>query len=537
MKNKIKHIAAVTLTGSIMFFPSCTGSFENYNTDPTAISDSLQLIDCSNLRIPMSINQQGVYFNYDWGSGKNWPYQIMQSLSMDTFSGYMHDCTPFNGGTNNSDYNLMDNWNASFWQNTYSYIAPSVLKLEEKSVKDNPGFYGVTKILKVELMHRVSDIYGPIIYTNFGDSKTGSMPDSQKKAYYAFFADLDLAISKLDQRIKENPAAYSIEVGRVDFLTGPSGSYQQWIKFANSLRLRLAIRIASIDQTKGKEEALKALSNKYGVFEDVDDIIAVSTTKGYTNPVGEINRSWNELNMNANMESILNGYQDPRMKKFFEPAANTKCPENDRYRGIRQGTCFTESDYRNNSKPAISQNTDAILMTAAEVWFLRAEAALRGWTSESVSENYKSGIETSFAQWKVKGSAAYLASDNVARDFVDLIDPTNNITAVCKVSPKWDDSATNEVKLEKIITQKWIAIYPEGCEAWAEQRRTGYPRLFPVKKNNSGGKIDTKIMIRRLNFPTDIIKGAADQYAKLTEYLGGPDTGGTRLWWDTGKNF
>ena len=69
------------------------------------------------------------------------------------------------------------------------------------------------------------------------------------------------------------------------------------------------------------------------------------------------------------------------------------------------------------------------------------------------------------------------------------------------LSPAWDEEASRETKLEKIITQKWIACYPEGCEAWAEQRRTGYPRLFPVLVNKSNGKIDTRTMIRRLNFP------------------------------------
>jgi len=109
--------------------------------------------------------------------------------------------------------------------------------------------------------------------------------------------------------------------------------------------------------------------------------------------------------------------------------------------------------------------------------------------------------------------------------------------ALCLVSPAWDEEASRETKLEKIITQKWIACYPEGCEAWAEQRRTGYPRLFPVLVNKSNGKIDTRTMIRRLNFPVSIISGNPAQYSALCEYLGGPDTGGTRLWWDTGVNF
>ena len=106
------------------------------------------------------------------------------------------------------------------------------------------------------------------------------------------------------------------------------------------------------------------------------------------------------------------------------------------------------------------------------------------------------------------------------------------------MSPRWDESASAEIKLERIITQKWIAMYPEGCEARAEQRRTGYPRLFPVRYNHSKGQsIDTETMIRRLPYPATLETSDPEQYAALVKALGGPDDGGTRLWWDTGRNF
>ena len=121
-------------------------------------------------------------------------------------------------------------------------------------------------------------------------------------------------------------------------------------------------------------------------------------------------------------------------------------------------------------------DTDAVLMTAAEVWFLRAEAALRGWTDEDAERCYRNGVAASFAQWQLSGAESYLGSDAMAADYHDPVDPGNDIAARCRVSPRWDAAADAELKLERIITQKWIAMYPEGCEAWAEQRRTGYPR-------------------------------------------------------------
>lgn len=515
---------------------SCTKHFQDINTDQSGITDEDMAVDFNNLGIPLGIIQQGIYFNYDFGKGKNWPYQLMQNLNADMFSGYMHDYKPHNGGSSNSDYNLQEGWNGTNWGYTYAYILPQIDKLEDSTQINYPGVYAITKILKVEIMHRISDVYGPIIYTMFGNEEGLYLADTQKEAYYAFFQDLDTASDLINvflQTKKQIP-----DISAFDILL--DGNYTSWLKFANSLRMRLAIRIAMADPEKARSEFLKAFNDPYGVFETAKDRLVVSTKNGYQNPLGEINRVWNEVYMNASMESILNGYEDPRREFFFEPCTggvNDLEPHNI-YKGIRQGTCFSHLLYASHSKIYVEQSTEPILMTAAEVWFLRAEAALRGWTTESVEYNYRQGVTASFVQWGANGVEDYLQSDRIGADYVDAFDSSNNIKARCLVSPEWLESASNEIKLEKIITQKWLALFPEGCEAWAEQRRTGYPRLFPVKINNSkDGCIDTETMIRRLNFPADIIDTDVVLYNSLVTALDGPDNAGTRLWWDKRYNF
>ena len=224
----------------------------------------------------------------------------------------------------------------------------------------------------------------------------------------------------------------------------------------------------------------------------------------------------------SNMESILVGYNDPRLGIYFEHCTDETLKG--QYRGIRQGTCFAHSHYSGLSKLFVKQSTDAPLMTASEVWFLRAEAALRGWTDEDEETCYQNGVTTSFHQWGIYGVEDYLQSERKASDFIDTYDEENNIEARCKVSPKWNRLDDKETKLEKIITQKWIAMFPEGCEAWAEQRRTGYPRLFPVRFNHSrNGCIDTEIMVRRLNFPGTLQTEDPEQYSALVEASGGND--------------
>lgn len=180
-------------------------------------------------------------------------------------------------------------------------------------------------------------------------------------------------------------------------------------------------------------------------------------------------------------------------------------------------------------------------MTAAEVYFLRAEGVLRGWNMKETAENlYNKGIEVSMEQWGVSGASAYITNDtNKPADYTDPKRSIYDEPAASQVTVKWDNNATNESKLEKIITQKWIAMFPEGKEAWAEFRRTGYPRLLPIEVNNSGGEIDSKVMIRRLRFSEKERTGNnRDEVIKATQFLKGADSPSTRLWWDTGgSNF
>ena len=524
---------------------ACTGNFRDLNDDKSGITDKELEADDNGLGYRLGIVQQGVYFNYDYGKGKNWPFQMIQNLNADMFSGYMHDPKPLQGGSHNSDYNLQDGWNGSMWQFTYSYIMPEIYRLEQTAPEQKPAFYAIAKILKVLVMHRVTDYYGPVIYSHFGDRGNEYVPDSQEEVYGRFFDDLDEAETILTGAVRER--GVSEEFGKFDLLL--DGSYVSWIRLAASLRMRLAVRVACVLPERAAAEFRKSLEGSYGVIETNPANAAVSTSGTYTNPLGEINRNWNEAVMNASMESIRVGYGDPRLEKYFEPCKSdlvildgngnsVTVPLKGGFHGIRQGTAFSHNYYAAFSRLTVETTTDAVLMTAAEVWFLRAEAALRGWTGEDTETCYRNGVTMSFAQWQASGCEQYLASDAAAVGYSDPVDPGNDIAARCRVSPRWDESASPGLKLERIITQKWIAMYPEGCEAWAEQRRTGYPRLFPVRYNHSKGQsIDTETMIRRLPYPATLETSDPEQYAALVKALGGPDDGGTRLWWDTGRNF
>jgi len=156
----------------------------------------------------------------------------------------------------------------------------------------------------------------------------------------------------------------------------------------------------------------------------------------------------------------------------------------------------------------------------------------------SVQKFYEDGITNSFTQWGVAGAASAYINDATSKpaDYADPLNAVNSSAALSAITIKWDEAATKEQKLERIITQKWISNFPDGTTAWSTFRRTGYPKLFPVVLNNSGGTIDTKIQIRRMNYPGSEYVTNAAEVAKGVTLLGGLDNGGTRLWWDVNKD-
>ena len=174
-------------------------------------------------------------------------------------------------------------------------------------------------------------------------------------------------------------------------------------------------------------------------------------------------------------------------------------------------------------------------MRASEVYFLRAEAALV-WGGEfgSADELYKQGIAMSFQENGISASVDnYMNSDEipVKHDFGGRY--SCSFAAHHAVTAKFEGD--QEEKLEKIIIQKWIALFPNGQEAWTEWRRTGYPDLNPVMVNEGsfqGATVEGGG--RRMIYPASF-KDTEELKAALQLFnngQGGEDKSSTRLWWD-----
>jgi hypothetical protein len=517
----------------IFAFTSCKKNFEKFNTDNTGVTN-----------FPVGLIYPGLQYSI---FGEENGYQLDQNLNADCYSGYMMSPNPFRGNINNLNYSLVDGWNQQIFIDSYTTSLFAINGIAKAGTKAAlPDFWAVALILKVEIMDRVTDKFGPIAYGKAGTVIINTAYDSQQSVYNQFFLQLDTAAANLNTFIAANPG--KTPFASYDRVYG--GDYTKWLKFANSLRLRLAMHLTKVDPTTAQAQAQKALAAAGGLMTTSADNAGVSGD-GYHNPLNVITTSWTDIAAGASLQSYLVGYKDPRLSKYLSPVITDPKTQGalpaqyaGQYIGIRIGSAVTAKPNYNsysvlNPNTVVASGSPMMMMTAAEVWFLKAEAALRGWTGAGdVKTDYETGISTSLAQWGVSGAGYISDAVSKPKDYVDPSNAANNAAAASTITVAWNAGATNEQKLERIITQKWLAMFPEGQEAWTEFRRTGYPKLFTVVNNNSSGTIDTQIQIRRLAFPQNEYTTNGAEIQKALTLLGGPDNGGTRVWWDVNKpNF
>ncbi len=508
--NKMKRYRSGLLVATaalVTGMSACTKNFERYNTDNTGVTDGQLGPDFNSLGL-LKTAQMSI-LNFSGGGDPN-SYQVQQNLNADCFSGYFMTPNPFSS-SNNTNYGLVPGWNGEAYKVGYLNVMSSVDKLKKGGIDKNfPAVWAVAQIVQVTAMSRVTDIYGPIPYSRVGEGLSTVPYDSQQDIYKQFFAQLDNATASLRAQIS-NGTTLPFDFSTFDVVY--NGNFTQWLRFANSLRLRLAMHISNVDAATAKTEGEKALNPANGgVITDNADAMTVKITGDFTNPLVFIAKNWADIRIGASIQCYLSGYNDPRISRYMDKSTDPATGLKGEYKGIRIGSLVDKSKYQTYSSlntddgasPAFTLKTPMQVMTAAEVYFLRAEAALKGWSNAggSVQQLYEQGVTTSMAQWQVS-APGYLADDkSTPAAYTDPKNTANNsLVKPSNITIKWNEAALEPEKMERIMTQKWIAMFPEGQEAWTEFRRTGYPKLFTVVNNNSGNTIPTDLQIRRLPFP------------------------------------
>ena len=496
------------------------------------------------------------------------------------------------GGWSMQEYDGKAKKNIAYMERLWVAYYPDIIKNAVALVSqttDNPeeiNLNAIGRILKVEAFLKLTDYYGDIPYFEAGKIYNENIVkpryDKQEDIYKAIFAQLDKALEGLDTET----------AGLASFDCWCNGDRTLWKKIANQLKLRMALRIVKVNPVDAEKYAKEAI--QAGVLEDKDILI----NKSYSNELRRM-MDWLDSGIGSSIVAFMNGYNDPRrplyfttnvrhlVKKTAEPTGEKDQNNEDIYNEsdilIRKGAqyigvpvgCELGNKNGGNDNQRVYYSflaggyaTPQPIMFAAEGWFLRAEAKLR-WTDagqQSVKELYEKGIEVSIrnqksyrqsdaaAAWTEKKLTApdWAAIDDAAissyinddtsspEGYTDPWKPEYNSDPTTSITVKWDEGASNEEKLERIITQKWIANFPLSTEAWADYRRTGYPKLFRPKQNLAPSIIDTQLGPRRLLYnETELSSNTVEVNnaiqllkAESSEVKGDGDTGGTRLWWD-----
>lgn len=527
MKNYKNSILAI---GLALGLSACTNDFEDVNTNRYGVTE--EMLKWDNVNIGGSfVEMEKAVIRIGTAAETTGPandYQLTDNLAGDCWSGYFSQNNNWNGGSNNTTYFLIDGWINGAFGNSYRKIFTPWLAVKRKSEKSKtPELFALAQILKISAWHRATDMFGPIPYKGAGQGSLKVAYNSQKEVYTEFFKDLTSAIKELSSYattstsiIPEYDAVYN-------------GNVNQWIKYANSLMLRLAIRVSYADPAMAKKYAEQAVTHPMGVMTTASDAAKMNKGAGFVfrNPVTTLSDEYNETRMSPSMYSFLKGYKDPRLSKYFKQG---KYEGKSDYYAIPSGNIKSKNDiYKDFSRPNIGYDTPLYWIKTSEVLFLKAEGALKGWNMGGDAKTlYEQAVKMSFEENGVGGVDDYLK--NKTNQPIDYIDPSTTTTyaKVSNITVPWDDATSNEKKLEKIITQKWLAIYPNGQEAWSEYRRTGYPKLIPVANNKSGGVIDSDKGVRRMKYPSSEYTNNAENIQKAIGFLKGTDSGATKLWWD-----
>ena len=537
MKTKAyKYIVGVL---ALSLFTAC--DFQKVNTNEFELLPEEGLMDGISIGGPITAMQKCVFpvgTQADGTSVAN-RYQTAYNLAADCWSGYFGQNNNW-GGPNNLNYFLKDGWVASSYTESYSTVVPLWQDLKGKTETQFPEVFALAQILKISAWHKATDMFGPIPYKEAGKGLITVPYDSQEEVYKSMFKELSDAIEVLTKYADNGNSKLLPNADAVY-----AGDVHKWVVYANSLMLRLAMRVYYADAALSKQYALQAVNHSYGVMKSKEDEAKMErgASLEFKNNLDVLINQYNECRMGSSMLAYLGGYQDPRLPKYFNTSTVSQAVTvgtYGKYSGVPTGHDVSSNDaFRDSSRPAITSTTPTYWMRASEVYFLLAEAALHGFAVGGTAESlYEKGIEMSFEENGIASSevADYMSSGLKPSAYsFHLTNPGVNVDvpAVTQATTEW--TGTDEEKLEKIMIQKWIALYPNGQEAWTEYRRTGYPKLHSAISNYSNGEVDSEVGIRRMRFPTNKSTSAED-IANLESarklLRGGLDKAGTRLWWD-----
>nr|WP_129732684.1 SusD/RagB family nutrient-binding outer membrane lipoprotein [Parabacteroides goldsteinii] len=446
-------------------------------------------------------------------------------------------------------YAYSDGYNAAYWDGFYSgdraAIRNAYLVMQEW--KDRPEYqneYQMCRIIRAFMFHRMTDLYGDVPYFDASKGIEGvGYPkyDTQQAIYNDLFKELDEAQAALSTSV-------ATTVSNEDPLYG--GDVTKWKKFANSLMLRLAMRLTKVDQATAETWVKKAISN--GLFESAADNAMVKHPDGLVTddsaePYGKVlsHEDPQAFYLSEFFINMLKNSNDPRLPLIATVCSNPSekwqgdfdFGDNDPSKqvGLPVGydTKGNEWDLSNapgypgtnwrsyyslpNRQTYARPDAPTMLLTYTENQLLLAEAAYRGWISGNAKDYYEAGVRSAMQQFSF-----YPAAESSYNRYL-------NAEAIEKYLAEnpFDQSKA----LEQINTQYYITTFCDEYETFANWRRSGYPVLTPVNKNYSTCVTNGTIP-RRFQYPVTESQNNEANYQDAIGRMNGGDRMTSRVWWD-----
>lgn len=480
MKN-IQHIFILML-GLIVLPVSCTKDFEEINTDPNNPLDAPSINILANV---IRLHTQGYYD--DWGD-MNEPSSYANHLGKIQY-------------IDEAAYRFREGTVNNLWHNTFLNINDLQIVMEKESAEGgNPNIRAMAMVLRAYIFQMATDRWKDIPYSEAGKGRQGNITpayDTQESIYM----DLLVQLKQANALFTEDD---DFEIGPNDVLLG--GDVMKWKRFANSLRLRVATRMSNVAPAAAKTHVEEILGNPsvYPVITTNANNIYLYWQPPYREPWNDnrVARGRDDHGMCNVLIDVLKGFSDPRLPVYAKPAAH-----DGEYRGVVSGAVpgtFTLSHIsRMGSLFRDDPEGFTPILRAAEVHFMIAEAATRGWATggTTAKDAYEGGITASLDEYGLQGAAEYIAQEGVA----------------------WN----NDVK--QIHLQKWISLFKNGNEAWAETRRTDVPQLSLAPHSPYSNHNRPPF---RYPYPTSEFDLNSQQLqvklAGITDHFWGQ-----KMWWDT----
>lgn len=568
MKMKKLNIIIITI---LVGLSACTDKFAEINTNPNSTNtiDPAYLFTTSQKRGTMD---DRVYY---------------YTRGMASFQTQMYANTNYTKEHCTDRYQFYGAWNGTLWgaayagdaSKTYLSFVAEAEKIAKKNGWDNKE--ATCAIWKSFLFLQLTDLFGDIPYSEaFNDLIDYPKYDTQEKIYNDIYAKLKESTAKLD-------ATKGNGMGNADLFY--AGDFGAWKRFSNSIRLRMAMRISGINPALAKKWFDETMADEGGIMTSNNHSCRLKTDPAgpqgihSDNPIKVMANAFDWYRMSEFMVNTLNTLQDPRMFNFAEPtkkyldAMKAICSDlekntalfgtltnaeqdkvsyfakegssfinvyaqgryftdevdaviarvlpgrvsevnrNIKYRGVRNGQSIESltamqsklGEYSDLSQYLRQNNYPTNLFVYPEVCFLLAEANLNNWTTpKSAEEHYNDGVRAAMQLYEV---------------------PESEINTYLNGPAKYNATGTKAQRLEQIILQKYLGNYTDGFEAYADLRRTGFPKILPIEYVTSVA--DEMGLPRRWKYPSDEHLLNKDNVIEASNRMGG-DYQQSRVWWD-----